>query len=135
MSVTHARLGGGRLFHAHRLGPLYPCIDETRSLETLLSSASDPFIVTSYLTTRARALFSAGEYSDSWSVIERALSEAQRSDLEFAIPHILATKAHTANALNLNGEFRQLMAELKLTLDRARTSSLTAPYFMHKRTW
>ena len=24
------RLGGGRLFHAHRLGPLYPCIDETR---------------------------------------------------------------------------------------------------------
>jgi DNA-binding CsgD family transcriptional regulator/tetratricopeptide (TPR) repeat protein len=109
------RLGGGRLFHAHRLGPLYPCIDETRSLETLLSNASDPFIVSSYLTTRARALFSAGEYSESWTVIERALGEATRSHLEFAIPHILATKAHAANALNRNGDFRQLMAELKLT--------------------
>ena len=95
------RLGGGRLFHAHRLGPLYPCIDETRSLETLLSSASDPFIVSSYLTTRARALCSAGEYSESWSVIELALREAQQSHLEFAIPHILATKAHTANGLSL----------------------------------
>ncbi len=109
------RLGGGRLFHAHRLGPLYPCIDETRPLEALLSNASDPFIVSSYLTTRARALFSAGEYSESWRVIELALSEAKRSHLEFAIPHILATKAHTANALNRNGEFRQLMAELEVT--------------------
>ncbi len=114
------RLGGGRLFHAHRLGPLYPCIDETRSLETLLSSASDPFIVSSYLTTRARALCSAGEYSESWSVIELALREAQQSHLEFAIPHILAMKAHTANALSLNGEFRRLLAELKVT---ARSSS------------
>ncbi len=110
------RLGGGRLFHAHRLGPLYPCIDETRPLEALLSSASDPFIVSSYLTTRARALCSAGEYSESWSVIELALNEAQRSHLEFAIPHILATKAHTANALNRNGEFRRLMAELEVTV-------------------
>jgi DNA-binding NarL/FixJ family response regulator len=109
------KLGGGRLFHAHRLGPLYPCIDETRPLEALLSSASEPFIVSSYLTTRARALFSAGEYSESWRVIELALSEAKRSHLEFAIPHILATKAHTANALNRNGEFRRLMAELAVT--------------------
>jgi DNA-binding NarL/FixJ family response regulator len=106
------RLGGGRLFHAHRLGPLYPCIDETRPLEALLSSASDPFIVSSYLTTRARALFSAAEYSESWSTIEQALDEARRSHLEFAIPHILATKAHTATALSRNGAFRRLMAEL-----------------------
>jgi LuxR family maltose regulon positive regulatory protein len=109
------RLGGGRLFHAHRLGPLYPCIDETRPLEALLSSASDPFIVSSYLTTRSRALFSAAEYSESWAAIEQALDEARRSHLEFAIPHILATKAHTATALNRNSEFRQLMAELELT--------------------
>jgi DNA-binding CsgD family transcriptional regulator len=114
------RLGGGRLFHAHRLGPLYPCIDETRALEALLSSASDPFIVSSYLTTRARALFSAAEYSESWSTIEQALAEARRSHLEFAIPHILATKAHTATALGRNGEFRRLMAELEIT---ARTSA------------
>ena len=109
------RLGGGRLFHAHRLGPLYPCIDETRSLEALLSSASDPFIVSSYLTTRARALFSAAEYAESWTAIEQALREARRSQLEFAIPHILAAKAHTAIALNRNSEFRHLMAELETT--------------------
>ena len=109
------RLGGGRLFHAHRLGPLYPCIDETRPLEALLSSASDPFIVSSYLTTRARALFSAAEYSESWSAIEQALDEARRSHLEFAIPHILATKAHTATALSRNSEFRRLMTELEIT--------------------
>ena len=109
------RLGGGRLFHAHRLGPLYPCIDETRPLEALLSSASDPFIVSSYLTTRARALFSAAEYTESWNTIEQALDEARRSHLEFAIPHILATKAHTATALNRNSEFRRLMTELEIT--------------------
>jgi DNA-binding CsgD family transcriptional regulator len=109
------RLGGGRLFHAHRLGPLYPCLDETRPLEALLSSASDPFIVSSYLTTRARALFSAAEYSESWSAIEHALDEARRSHLEFAIPHILAAKAHTATALSRNGEFRRLMTELQVT--------------------
>ena len=109
------RLGGGRLFHAHRLGPLYPCIDETRPLETLLSSASDPFIVSSYLTTRARALFSAAEYSEAWDAIEHALDEAQRSHLEFAIPHILAAKAHTATALSRNSEFRRVMAELEVT--------------------
>jgi ATP/maltotriose-dependent transcriptional regulator MalT len=109
------RLGGGRLFHAHRLGPLYPCIDETRPLEALLSSASDPFIVSSYLTTRARALFSAAEYLESWDAIEHALDEARRSHLEFAIPHILATKAHTAIALNRSNEFRRLMTELETT--------------------
>ena len=109
------RLGGGRLFHAHRLGPLYPCIDETRPLEILLSSASDPFIASSYLTTRARALFSAAEYSEAWGAIEQALDEARRSHLEFAIPHILAAKAHTATALNRNSEFRRLMAELEIT--------------------
>ncbi len=109
------RLGGGRLFHAHRLGPLYPCIDETRPLEALLSSASDPFIVSSYLTTRARALCSAGLYSESWNTIEQALDEARRSHLEFAIPHILATRAHTATALSRNGEFRRQMAELDIT--------------------
>jgi DNA-binding CsgD family transcriptional regulator len=109
------RLGGGRLFHAHRLGPLNPCIDETRPLETLLSSASDPFIVSSYLTTRARALLSAAEYEESWSTIELALDEARRSHLEFAIPHILAAKAHTAIALNRNNEFGRLMKELEVT--------------------
>ena len=109
------RLGGGRLFHAHRLGPLYPCLDETRPLQALLSSASDPFIVSSYLSTRARALFSAAEYSDSWAAVEQALEEARRSHLEFAIPHILATKAHTAIALNRNTEFRRLMEELEVT--------------------
>ena len=107
------RLGGGRLFHAHRLGPLHPWIDETQSLETLLSSASDPFIVSSYLTTRARALLSAAEYTESWRVIERALDEARRSHLEFAIPHILVAKAHTAIALNRNSEFRRLLGELE----------------------
>ena len=109
------RLGGGRLFHAHRLGPLQPCIDETRPLETLLSSASDPFIVSSYLTTRARALLSAAEYAESWRTIELALDEARRSHLEFAIPHILAAKAHTAIALNRNGAFGRLMKELEVT--------------------
>ena len=109
------RLGGGRLFHAHRLGPLHPCIDETRPLETLLSRASDPFIVSSYLTTRARALLSAGEYDESWNTIELALAEARRSHLEFAIPHILAAKAHSAIALNRSGEFGRLIKELGVT--------------------
>lgn len=106
------RLGVARLFHAHRLGPVYPALEDTRSLLALVRECSDPFVISSYLSARARALFSAAEYADSWSAAGDALREARESHLDFAIPHILVTRAHAAIGLNRGRDFRRIMAEL-----------------------
>ena len=106
------RLGCGRLIHGHRFGPADESLAITSGLNTLIDQATDPLVVSSFLIGRARALCTVARFDESAVVGEEAQAEAERSHLDFAIPHIAATRAHAAIGMRRFGAFRRLMDQV-----------------------
>ena len=71
-------------------------------------------IASAFLNGLSKALHINARYDESWELASRAYAEAERAALDFALPHILATRTHAAIGCHLVREARELLEALEV---------------------
>jgi DNA-binding CsgD family transcriptional regulator len=87
--------------------------------DALVAQVRDPLLRTNALNVHAHMLRVCGRYEAALEVVERMLTEAERTGLEFVVEHALLTKGAAMVGLRSLGAAREILR----TLDKRRSQS------------
>jgi LuxR family maltose regulon positive regulatory protein len=108
------RAATSHLHMAQRFGDLGDALTRSLALKSHVDRVRDPMIASAFLNGLAKALHINARYDESWELASRAYDEAERAALDFALPHILATRTHAAIGCHLVREARELLEALQV---------------------
>jgi len=131
------RANQARLQWALRWGGVLAAADAAGAALHLVDRSADPVVRTGFLQTYGVALILAARYGEASAVAQRELSEAERFNLDWVLPHAVEMQASAAvglrdfpNALEMLRRVRQLASgnahfELNVDVLRARVHLCT----------
>ncbi len=108
-----ARNACGRLLLAFCEGGVVPPASELSSATDLAREATDPLIRSALLRAVAGLLVLGAEYGLAFEVVDRALHDAERSNLEFVRPHTLVSRAAAHIGLRQFGDASAVLREIR----------------------
>ena len=90
------RASQARLQSALRWGGVREALNATASTLELVERSEDPVVRTGFLQTYGIALILSARYEDAAVIARREIEEAQRSNLDWVLPHALEMQASAA---------------------------------------
>ena len=87
------RVANGKLILAIRQGGLRTALEEATKTKAVVDDAGDPIVRSAFWHIYGAVLVLAGKYSQGREIVDRALSEIERSGIEFARAHALISRA------------------------------------------
>ena len=102
--ASTVRLANGRLILGITRNGLDEAIEEATKTDAVVDDVEDPMVRSGFRHIFAAALVLAGRYAQAKEIVDRALSDIERSGIEFARPHTMVTRATASIGLAKSAE-------------------------------
>jgi LuxR family transcriptional regulator, maltose regulon positive regulatory protein len=111
--ASMVRLANGRLILGITRNGLDEAIAEATKTDTVVDDVEDPMVRSGFRHIFAAALVLAGRYVQAKQIVDRALSDIERSGIEFARPHTMVTRATASIGLAQNAQAEAALSSVE----------------------